>query len=158
MSAAIDTPDDGPGDEEFHLLFCPECKQKIRKAWGYRMCGAKVRMLDILARGAVMNEGGWMKITAGMFPEFNGNDQVAAMILEWYLLVEHGPVRSGLYRITMSGLDFLKGTLEVPTRIFCKDGRVFSWDDTMVTVGSVKDVFLDKAYWDAYCHVPRNDL
>jgi hypothetical protein len=52
-------------------------------------------------------------------------------------------------------MDFLRGQGAVPSVIWCKEGRVVDQDTTMVTISSVKNVVLDKAYWDAYPSIQR---
>jgi hypothetical protein len=68
----------------------------------------------------------------------------------WFGLAEHGAPRSGLYRITQEGKDFLAGTHVVPKVIWCRNGVVVETDSMQVTIGSIKDIVLDKEYWDKY--------
>ena len=150
---AIDFSQDPP----HHHSTCPHCKQKIRKLNPHRMDASKVQLLEYL--GKAMNSGdhedGWVEIKAGRIGRFRGDEQVHAMRLEWFGLVEHGPRRSGLYRITKSGMDFLRGQGDVSSVIWCQEGRVVDQDTTMVTISSVKNVVLDKAYWDSYPSIQR---
>lgn len=136
---------------------CPCCHQRIRKLNPHRMCKQKVALLEILAKA-----GGWVKVQEGYGAQV-GDSMVRAPYrarahasrLEWFGLVEHGPTRSGLYRATDAGILFLKGAHGVPSVIWCKDGEVIERDSKMVTVSSVRNAVLDKAYWDAYPSIQR---
>lgn len=156
MSAVVDAPPEG---EAPHCNFCPACKQKIRKLNPHRMDAQKISMLEILARA----NGEWVFVQHGhgSFQGFERTNapyraEAHASRLAWFYLAEHGAKRSGLYRITESGILFLQGRLEVPAVIWCKDGEVVEWDDKMVTIDSIKDVILNKAYWDNYCFIQRD--
>lgn len=124
---------------------CECCGQKIRKLNPHRMDKQKCRMLALIGQYS-----GWVEVKAGKFGGFNGDDQVHAMRLEWFGLVEHGPRRSGLYRITRAGRCFLQGTLTVPRVIWCRDGVVVRETEDVVGLNDVKDFVLDKDYWDNY--------
>ena len=96
-------------------------------------------------------------VQAGYGVEINGKMERApyranqhASRLVWFGLAEHGATRSGLYRITNNGINFLVGKHEVPAVIFCKDGEVVESTDKKVTIRDIKGVVLDKAYWDNY--------
>jgi hypothetical protein len=134
------------------MQICTQCNQKIRKLNPHRMDKDKVAMLEILARA---ND--WVAVQAGHGVILNGQiirapyrAQAHVSRLVWFGLAEHGARRSGLYKITADGFEFLKGTHAVPKIIWCKDGVVVAEDSTLVTIGSVKDVILDKEYWDNY--------
>lgn len=129
---------------------CHACKQRIRKLNPHRMDSQKVRMLTLIAELGLDYEERWVEVKAGRFAGFNGDDQVFAMRLQWFYLVEHGPRRSGLYRATPGGILFLQGRLKVPKTIYCRDGEVIKWDEDMVGIEEVKNVVLDKPYWDNY--------
>lgn len=151
---AIDFSQDPP----HHHSTCPHCKQKIRKLNPHRMDASKVMMLEYLGKAFASgeNEGGWTQIKSGRIPGFRGDEQVHAMRLEWFGLSEHGPRRSGLYRITRAGIDFLRGEGVVPMVIWCKEGQVIERDTIMVTISSVRNLVLDKAYWDNYPAITRD--
>ncbi len=136
---------------------CETCKQRIRKLNPHRMDRQKVRMLSLIGELGLDEKDHWVEVKAGRFPGFNGDDQVFAMRLQWFYLVEHGPKRSGLYRITDNGILFLKGKLSVPKTIWCRDGRVVDWDDEMVLIHQVKGVHLDKTYWNSYPSIQRDE-
>lgn len=126
--------------------YCPHCEQKIRKLNPHRMCRAKVALLAYIAS----QDGEWVKISTGSTNQLVGDAAVLALRLQWFGLVEHGGTRSGLYRATPEGIAFLKGTHAVPKRIWCRDSKVVDRDTTMVTISSIKNVVLDKEYWDNY--------
>jgi len=135
-------------NEEKH--YCPYCEQKIRKLNPHRMCKAKVALLQYIAK-----QGDWVKISTGSAKQLAGDAAVLALRLQWFGLVEHGERRSGLYRATPEGIDFLKGIHAVPKIIWCRSGKVVDRDTTMVTIGSVKNVVLDREYWDNYSSEQR---
>jgi hypothetical protein len=130
---------------------CPHCEQKIRKLNPHRMCKSKIALLNYIAQ-----QEDWVKISTGSPRQVAGDAAVLAIRLEWFGLVEHGPRRSGLYRATLDGINFLKGTHAVPKVIWCRDGRVVDRDTMLVTIGSVKHVVLDNAYWSAYPAMQRS--
>ena len=70
--------------------------------------------------------------------------------LVWFGLAEHGATRSGLYKITQQGINFLAGIHSVPSIIYCKDGVVVEKSNKQVTVRDIKNIVLDKEYWDNY--------
>lgn len=136
---------------------CQCCGQKVRKLNPHRMDASKVAMLEILGKA-----GDWMKVQEGA-SSMKGDKLVRAPYrarahvsrLVWFGLAEHGDTRSGLYRITTAGYAFLRGEHLVPDVIYCKDGKVVERSTTMVGIGSVKDVILDKDYWDNYWQVQK---
>jgi hypothetical protein len=131
---------------------CVCCGQTIKKLNPHRMCKQKVVMLEILAKA---ND--WVHVQEG-HGAFHGDSVTRAPYrarahvsrLVWFGLAEHGVPRSGLYRITQEGRDFLAGTHVVPKVIWCRNGVVVETDSMQVTIGSIKDVVLDKEYWDKY--------
>jgi len=133
------------------MNICPHCEQKIRKLNPHRMCRSKIALLNYIAQ-----QEDWVKISTGSPRQVAGDAAVLAIRLEWFGLVEHGPRRSGLYRATLNGINFLKGTHAVPKVIWCRDGRVIDRDTMLVTIGSVKHVVLDNAYWSAYPSMQRS--
>jgi hypothetical protein len=124
---------------------CECCGQKIRKLNPHRMCKSKIALLEFIAK-----QEDWVKISTGTRKQLLGDAAVLALRLEWFGLVEHGPQRSGLYRATKEGIQFLRGFHQVPKIIWCRDGEVVERDTILVSVHSVKNVFLDKEYWDNY--------
>lgn len=131
---------------------CVCCGQTIKKLNPHRMCKQKVVMLEILDRA---ND--WVHVQEG-HGAFHGSSVTRAPYrarahvsrLVWFGLAEHGAPRSGLYRITQEGRDFLAGIHVVPKVIWCRNGVVVETDSMQVTIGSIKDVVLDKEYWDNY--------
>lgn len=124
--------------------YCECCGQKIRKLNPHRMCKSKVALLEYIAK-----QNNWVRIT-NVHRVSIGDAAVLALRLEWFGLVEHGPLRSGLYRATPKGIAFLKGTHLVPKVIWCRDSKVIEKDSVLVSVNSIKNVVLDKEYWDNY--------
>jgi hypothetical protein len=82
-------------------------------------------------------------------------DDVHALRLTWFGLLERKEYRSGLYRITDKGVQFLCGEVPVPSRIYCKDGLVVEESPELIYVGDVRHVVLDKAYWDDYAALQK---
>lgn len=77
-------------------------------------------------------------------------DDVHALRLTWFGLCERESRRSGLYRTTAKGRDFLAGRARVPKVIWCSKGEVLRVTPETVSVTDIKGVVLDKAYWDRY--------
>ncbi len=138
---------------------CGECGQKIRKLNPHRICKAKLAVLRVLAdchrAGHV-----WVRVEAGRKVKVGGDvfevpyrAAEHAMRLVWFGLARHHGPRTGEYRITPEGREFLAGTLAVPRVIYCRDGRVRERSGDLVTVRDVRGVVLDKAYWDNYAEV-----
>ena len=152
-----DVNDEVTGDLLIDGGVCACCGQKIRKLNPHRMCKQKVELLKILHKA-----GDWVFVQEGYGAEVNGKMERApyrarahASRLVWFGLAEHGSIRSGLYRITDAGVNFLRGVHAVPAVIWCKDGKVVDTDTRMVTIHSIKDVVLDKEYWDNYPSIQR---
>lgn len=143
-------------DDKLVVSICECCGQKIRKLNPHRMCKQKVDLLKMLHRA----EGDWVFVQAGYGVEINGKMERApyranqhASRLVWFGLAEHGPVRSGKYRITPNGVKFLAGLHEVPATIYCKDGVVVETTEKKVGIRDVRGIILDKEYWDNYAHI-----
>ena len=49
-----------------------------------------------------------------------------------------------------AGLEYLRGRLAVPKKIYCRAGQVIEKSTEEVRVQDVKKVILDKTYWDNY--------
>lgn len=131
---------------------CVCCGQTIKKLNPHRMCKSKVAMLEILAKAD-----DWVHVQEGHGAFHSGGISRApyrarahVSRLVWFGLAEHGAPRSGLYRITQEGKDFLAGTHVVPKVIWCRNGVVVETDSMQVAIGSIKDVVLDKDYWNNY--------
>jgi len=137
--------EDSEDDDDDSGKWCECCKQKIRKLNPHVMCRAKVSLLELIAK-----EDDFVKISSGMKNQIVGDAGVLALRLKWFGLVQSGGKRSGLYKATKEGIDFLRGIHMVPATIYCRDGLVLDRDTTLVSVHSVKDVVLDKEYWDNY--------
>jgi len=122
---------------------------------GHRMDYSKVKLLSKIGR--INKDHRWVKIQQDEALikkdeiEFTiQTDAVHASRLKWFGLVELKERRSGLYRITREGVDFLKGSLAVPTIIYCRSGEVIKTEEEEVYVNDVRKVVMDKAYWDDY--------
>jgi hypothetical protein len=144
MNKQIDMFDE-KDDEPEHGNFCPHCYQKIRKLNPHRMCRSKVALLNYIAK-----QDGFVKISTGNRLQLQGDAAVLALRLQWFNLVEHGSMRSGLYRATEDGINFLRGIHMIPKVIWCRDGKVVDRDSTLVSIGSVRKAVFDKEYWDNY--------
>lgn len=129
---------------------CPACLQRIRKLNPHHMDKQKVMLLDSIARIGMDSQDGWVKVSTGQDQQITGDAAVLALRLSWFFLVERGVKRSGMFRVTEYGMQFLKGIASVPSVIYCKDGQVVEWSDDMVVVSQVKDVILDRHYWSSY--------
>lgn len=138
---------------------CTVCDQKIRKLNPHSMDRTKVDLLMTIAR---MNANGieWVKIQqdSSLIPAAERHrtlqrDAVHASRLTWFGLLVRMEDRSGEFRVSQSGVDFLLGKSTVPERIWCQGGRVIRKSDNEVTVHQIKDVVYDKAYWDQYPRV-----
>jgi len=146
----------------FGPLFCHTCGQKVRRLNPHRMDAQKVRVLELLAMSSI--EGNqWVKAREGGSVEIAGTRRRAPYLarvhcnrLMWFGLVRHDDERrSGRYSCTPLGLQFLLGKARVPARIYCKDGRVVTISTDTVSVDQVRNVVLDKAYWDNYAALQR---
>jgi hypothetical protein len=124
----------------------------------HRICAAKVATLGMLAKGRLHGEG-WCRCEngRGFRVEETGKwisgpyrVNAHALRLYWFGLAEQKAPRDGLYRITANGLRFMRGNIGVPTRILCRAGSVRYISEEIVRLDDVKDVVLDKAYWDTY--------
>lgn len=133
---------------------CPHCGQTIKKLNRHRMDFAKWVMLrkivDIAGPGRE-----WVKVQRdGALIRDDEHtiqgDDVHALRLFWFGLVERMARRSGMYRPTEHGRLFLAGLASVPASILCRGGVVERTSGERVRVGDIKGVVLDKAYWDRY--------
>ena len=139
-----------------HTQYCEACGQKIRKLNPHHMDRSKIAVLDQVAK---LNDAGhpWVKLQRDhkLIKQEERSftiqcDDVHALRLTWFGLLERQAIRTGLYRATRRGLLFLQGQVTVPSVIYCRDGKVFSTSEDSVYIGNVKNVVFDKAYWDSY--------
>ena len=135
---------------------CSCCNQVIRKLNPHRMDRHKVTTLEMMGKAAMQGDP-WVRDQAGSGMLVGGvmlrapyRVQAHVSRLVWFGLADHGAHRSGEYMITPEGLGFLRGIVSVPSVIHCKDGKVVKESDTRVWVSQVKNVVLDKKYWDDY--------
>lgn len=139
------------------VTICNCCGQRLRKLNPHRMCKHKVSVLEILAKANdwVIAQHGHGVIVNGVPVRAPYRAEAHASRLVWFGLAEHGAPRSGLYRITQEGRNFLEGKHVVPKTIWCKDGIVVTSDPILVAIGSIKNVVLDKEYWDNYGSIQK---
>lgn len=149
-------------EEDDKPRICECCGQKIRKLNPHRMDKQKVATLEILAKARIEgNE--WVKMLAGDKCIVGGITKHApyragehAMRLTWFGLAEHGDRRSGLYRITPLGLQFLTGDALVHGLIYCRNGKVVETTPDLVRVSDVRGVVLDEEYWSNYAAIQKH--
>ena len=137
-----------PGGE-----YCPCCGQRVRKLNPHSMDFSKVKVLEEFARLCMRHE--WVKNQRDPALVVEGEptiltDDVHVYRLCWFGLMETKERRSGLYKVTPLGLAFLAGVADIPERIWCKGGRVVQESPTRVKVGDVRNVILDRQFWDSY--------
>lgn len=140
---------------------CPACGQRIRKLNPHHIDKAKVDLLDRIAKLNARHP--WVKVQRDgrLIPveerDFSIQcDDVHALRLTWFELLERKERRSGLYRVTPQGYRFLQGKWKVPAVIMCRDGVVVEASIEEVSVDDVSGVVLDKHYWDTYAGRQRH--
>jgi hypothetical protein len=133
---------------------CETCGQKVRKLNKHTLDKAKV---DILVQIAQLNAGGarWVKVQRDgrLIKDDEPSiqcDAIHASRLYWFGLLDRRNHRDGLYRINDYGLTFIKGLATAPAAIFCREGNVVYRSKKRVKVSDVKDVVLNKEFWDSY--------
>jgi hypothetical protein len=135
---------------------CSACGQRLRKLNPHRMDRAKT---EILIKIATLNARGfsWIKCQRdGRLIQQDHStwtiqcDDVHALRLTWFGLLERKEMRSGLYRTTPDGFEFIRGRLMVPATIYCQDGIVKERSPEQVSIRDVRGIILDKEYWDHY--------
>ncbi len=136
--------------------YCPHCEQKIKKLNPHSMCKQKV---NTLAEVAMLNISGveWVKIQRDhrRIPVDDRHrtlqqDEVYAMRLRWFGLLDSRGNRSGEVKVNELGFQFLAGKLSIPATIHCRDGEVVKVSDDRVYISDVNKVVYDKTYWDNY--------
>jgi hypothetical protein len=139
---------------------CPSCHQTLRKKNPHTMDSQKIRVLEDIAKlNAQGNE--WVFAKAGEFLELEDKSRIRTAYraqahtsrLVWFGLVDHKGPRTGLYRVNKNGFEFLAGKLSVPQTIYCREGIVTDRTQEEVRIYDVKDVVLDKPYWDNYFRI-----
>lgn len=137
---------------------CPTCGQRVRKLNPHRMDKAKV---DLLMDIATLNKKfPWVKVQRdGRLIKHHEKamtvqcDDVHALRLTWFGLLERKARRTGLYHVTAKGLQFLQGQVAVPKHLYCKGGVVKEQSQEMVFCREVRGVILGKEYWDNYAAI-----
>ena len=137
---------------------CDKCGQKVRRLNPHHICKSKVEMLEILAKA-----GGYIYVDSARSATIDGEvkrvpyrAQSLCSVLVWFGLVEREGHRSGHYKITDAGLRYLRGEHMVPATIWSRDGEIVETDQQMTSITSVKDVKLDKEYWDNYWKLQKD--
>ena len=141
---------------------CWTCGMRVKKANPHRMDAGKFATLRDLG---VASEDGltWVACQQDlqMLPDGAStplktvkDSRVHVQRLYYYGVVDYLGRRTGKYRINERGLAFLRGESTVPAVIYCRGGRVLADSPKRVAVTEIKDVILDKAYWDRY---PRSE-
>lgn len=135
---------------------CPACGQRIRPLYPHRIGRQSVAVLEAIAK---LNQRGhtWVRVDAGREVSA-GPDCIRtayragahAIYLSWFGLVELEHYRSGNFRVTPKGYDFLTGRASVPAIIYCRGGRVERTDPRSVWISEIDRVYFDKDYWDNY--------
>lgn len=122
----------------------------------HRIDRQKVWTLELLAKAKHFGDE-WLRLDLQAHVTIKGEFTPAPYLaimhakrLAWFGLAEVGEHRSGFYRITDYGLQFLLGKATVPEVIYCRKGVVVERDSNQVAVSMVKGVILDKLYWDNY--------
>lgn len=142
------TDDDG-------LKHCECCGQVVRKAYPHRMDRSKIEILKQIAQ--LNRTYTWIKlqqdgrlISDEERPRTIQCDAVHGCRLFWFKLLDYKGPRTGMYRVNQRGLDFLRGNLTVPERIWCLGGQVERKSFDEVSIDQIKGVVLNKQYWDGY--------
>ncbi len=135
---------------------CTMCGHRTPRAYRHRMDSSKVAILEKIGRLNFASVP-WVKVQrdGALIKEAEKAttiqcDDVHALRLHWFGLLEKRGPRTGEYCITAAGVRFLRGEQPVNAWIECLRGKVVSRSENGVTIDQVKDVILDKAYWDAY--------
>jgi hypothetical protein len=134
---------------------CSVCGEKQRKFNPHTMDLAKARLLIQIK---LKNDAGveWVKVQRDgrlIKPsEARGTiqcDDVHALRLKWFGLVEVQGFRTGKYRINKNGREFLAGTFMVPARILVKNGSVVWSAPEKILFGNIEG-YLNKEFYDDY--------
>jgi len=132
---------------------CPYCKSG--KWYPHRMDFSKVKLLQQIAE--INKRYNWVKIQqdSNLIKEAEKEytiqtDAVHATRLVWFRLLDKKDNRSGFVKINQRGIEFLKGKLKIPSRIWVSKGELKEEEITLVSVYEIKGVILDKNYWDHY--------
>lgn len=134
---------------------CQCCGQAISKAYPHRMDRSKIEILTQIAQ--INRTYVWVKLQQDgrLISDVNRAstiqcDAVHGCRLYWFKLLDYRGPRSGQYRVNQRGIDFLRGKLKVPERIWCIGGHIERVAFEKVSIDQVKGVVLNKQYWDGY--------
>ena len=152
--------------------FCLHCGQLIPIPLPHTLDKAKIRMLQAIGR-INRSQHTWATVTRNknevdrLDEESQKTillaDNAQALRLHYFGLVAYNGFRSCQFWITEPGLRFLQGVLKIPRTVWVlKNSRdkampTFRSKD-FVKITQVKDLVLDKAYWDSYPHHTQQHL
>lgn len=135
---------------------CPRCNQKLRRLNKHRMDKKKFSVLcGIATRHKAGHPAVKVQVDPKLIPAHEmeqtmQTDSVHFNRLKWFKLIEPIGERTGFYKMTQLGWDFLAGRASVPSFILCREGEVVKDSGVPVTVNEIKNLVLDKDYWDRY--------
>lgn len=144
---------------------CTACGQTIRKLNPHTMDKQKVRVLQDIAKlnlggneWVLAKEGDALETVVGgvsvtTYTAYRARAHASRLV--WFGLLESQGHRTGAYKVTKNGLDFLAGRLAVPRTIYCRGGVVKEQSPETVRAMDVKKVALDKPYWDDYAKLQK---
>lgn len=133
---------------------CPCCGRRKARVYTHRLDYSKCKVLERIAQ-VHARDVEWVKV------QRDGNlmkdplsevqaDDVHALRLTWFGLLERKARRTGLYRLTPLGWKFLSGEGTAPDWITAQDGTVIQISRTLVKAAEIKGLILDRPYWDRY--------
>jgi len=134
---------------------CPCCMRKVDVPNAYPLSSRHVGILDRVAR---INARGfeWARVQRSkriadkdLARTVQDDDSYALRLLLWGLLISKGH-RSGEYKISQAGLNFLAGTLAVPSIVYAIGKKVIRMAPTKLFVDEVRRVKIDKEFYDNY--------
>lgn len=129
---------------------CEHCGQYLPKEYPHRLDLGKFLALRGLADAHIAGHE-WVKIRRDGAPrDASEVDGLHVLRLTWFKLAESKGKRTGLYKLTDLGWQFLAGRVRVPAWLVETHGVVRSFSSETVSVSEIKNVILDKEYWDRY--------
>lgn len=134
--------------------YCDCCGQKIQKPRKVRLGKQGVEALMGLAeeKGWVYvgdgNRGKDLKTNSNVRLQYCSRQYIGWAV--WYGLAEKDKLQQGVYRITNTGIKFLKGEVSIPEYLLIRFGKVVGTSPDMQYVSDVRNLVLDREYWAAY--------